>query len=210
LVSRLQTSLNFAILIYMTKTKEIARSVSSFGMDIAKIVIISLLIIVPIRYFIAQPFFVRGASMEPTYHQGDYLIVDELSYRFNDPQRGEVIIFRFPQNTSQFFIKRIIALPTETIVIKDGSVIIKNEDNPQGFVLEEDYISDVTTGNLEMLLGDNEYFVMGDNRVASHDSRRWGALGETYIIGKVFLRAWPVAQFDLIKKPIYNHLELQN
>lgn len=142
--------------------------------------------------------------MEPNYHQGDYLLVDEISYRFNSPQRGEVIIFRFPGNPSQFYIKRIIGLPGETVTIDEGTVIIKESEDGQGFELKEDYLDTVdTSGNLEITLSDSEYFVLGDNRSASHDSRRWGPLGENFIIGKVFLRAWPFDQFDLIEAPNY-------
>ena len=187
----------------MATFKETLSTTVSFFWDIAKIIIISLVIIIPIRYFIAQPFFVRGASMEPTYQQGDYLIVDEISYRFNDPRRGDVIIFRFPEDTSQFFIKRIIALPSEVIVIKNGLITIKNQGQPAGFTLGEEYILTTTTGDLEIKLDDNEYFVLGDNRGASHDSRRWGPLADSYIIGRVFLRAWPFNKFEIIEGTVY-------
>lgn len=184
------------------------KGILSFIWDIAKIIVISLLIIIPIRYFVAQPFFVRGASMESTYYQGDYLIVDEVTYRFNDPVRGDVIIFKFPQDTSQFFIKRILALPSETISIKNSVVTIVNDQYPGGFVLEEDYLNSSTSGDLEIRLDDNEYFVMGDNRPSSHDSRRWGPLNKEFIIGRVFLRAWPVSQFEIIDTPVYNSFQL--
>lgn len=185
-----------------------ARSVSGgiidFLSDIAKIVVISLVIIIPIRYFIVQPFFVRGASMEPAYHQGDYLLVDELSYRFTEPKRGEVIIFRFPGNTSQFYIKRIIGLPGDTVVVKGGDITIQNSGNPEGFSLDEKYIEDIATpGDLTMTLDPNEYFVLGDNRDASHDSRRWGPLNEHFIVGKVLVRAWPFDRFELMHVPAY-------
>lgn len=176
----------------------------AFITDITKIVIISLIIIIPVRYFIVQPFFVRGASMEPTYNQGDYLLVDELSYRFSEPLRGDVIIFKFPNDTTQFYIKRIIGLPKETISINNGRVIIKNGAVPQGFVLDESYLLEgFVNGSVEIKLDNNEYFVLGDNRGASHDSRRWGPLQRNFIIGKVFLRAWPLSNFSLIKTPTY-------
>lgn len=180
------------------------RGTFDFIWDILKIILVSLVIIIPIRYFVVQPFFVRGASMEPTYHQGDYLLVDEISYRFNEPERGEVIIFRFPGNPSQFYIKRIIGLPAETVKINDSVVTIVSGDNPDGFVLEEEYINTINTdGTLEFTLGENEYFVMGDNRPASHDSRRWGPLAENFIVGRVWVRAWPFNQFDLVETPAY-------
>ncbi|MDX1535674.1 MAG: signal peptidase I [Candidatus Spechtbacterales bacterium] len=180
------------------------RSIIDFLSDIAKIVAISLLIIIPIRYFIVQPFFVRGASMEPSYQQGDYLLVDEISYRFSEPERGEVIVFKFPGNTSQFYIKRIIGLPGETIIIKEGEITIQNNKNPEGFVLDEPYINELMTpGDLEISLESTEYFVLGDNRDASHDSRRWGPLNERFIVGRVLLRAFPFNKFNVIDAPNY-------
>lgn len=174
-----------------------------FLWETAKIVIISLLIIIPIRYFIVQPFFVRGDSMTPGFNDGEYLIIDELSYRFSDPKRGDVIVFRFPKNPSQFFIKRIIGVPDEKIVIKDDKVIIVNQDNPTGFELNEQYLTEPTLGSLEVKLDDNDYFVLGDNRDSSSDSRRWGPLPEHLIIGKVWLRAWPINRAQAFSSPTY-------
>jgi len=168
--------------------------VLSFAWETAKIVIISLAIIVPIRYFLFQPFFVRGTSMEPSFENGEYLIIDEISYRFQEPERGDVIIFRYPKDPSQFYIKRIIGLPNEVIKIKDGKIIIFNKENPSGFTLEEPYLSEenkFVPGSLEMNLDENDYFVLGDNRRASSDSRRWGAVPRHYIIGYAWIRAWP-------------------
>lgn len=178
--------------------------IRDFIIDIAKIVAISLLIIIPIRYFIVQPFFVRGASMEPNYQQGDYLLVDEISYRFDDPSRGDVIIFQFPQDPSQFYIKRIVGLPGETVSVEGGEVYITDPDTKQRRRLDEDYLRAMNTeGNVTIALQENEYFVLGDNRNASHDSRRWGTLREDLIVGRVFLRAWPFHKFDLIGSPQY-------
>ncbi len=174
-----------------------------FIWEISKIVIIALLIVVPIRYFVFQPFFVRGQSMEPNFHNGDYLIIDELSYQFRLPQRGEVIVFKYPQDPSQRYIKRIIGLPGETIKIQEGKVSIYQDGEIQA--LEEDYLSQLTqtSGNLQMTLDWNEYFVLGDNRPVSADSRRWGTLPEENIVGRVFLRAWPLAALAKIETPNY-------
>ena len=163
-----------------------------FAWEILKIVVISLAIIVPIRYFLIQPFFVKGASMEPTYLDGDYLIIDEISYRFETPKRGEVIIFRYPLDPTQFFIKRVVGLPGETVKVENGKVIIE-EQSGNSFILDESqYLHGVTTaGNVETTLEDNEYFVLGDNRNASSDSRRWGEVNKKLIIGRAWLRAWP-------------------
>lgn len=161
-----------------------------------KVVFISLLIVLPIRAFIVQPFIVRGASMEPTYQQGEYLIVDEVSYYFREPERGEVIIFRYPRNPKQFFIKRIIGLPGERVEIRDGAVTIINEEYPNGVQLDESYISEelLTGPDTISILDPEEYFVLGDNRPQSLDSRIWGALDSNYIVGRAWVRLWPLSR----------------
>jgi len=180
------------------------KNILSFIWEIAKIIIIALLIVVPIRYFLFQPFFVKGQSMEPNFENGDYLIIDEISYRFREPQRGEVVVFKYPQNPSQRYIKRIVGLPGETIEIENGEIIIFNEGNSQ-ILDESDYLfPDVSTpGDIRITLTENEYFVLGDNRISSADSRRWGPLPRGNIIGRVFLRAWPFTALAKIEAPAY-------
>lgn len=170
-----------------------------------KVVVLSLAIILPIRYYLVQPFFVKGASMEPAFEDSDYLLINEISYRFSEPARGDVIVFRNPEDRRQFFIKRIIGLPNETIEIKDNKVIIYNEEKLDGFILSESYLKldQETLGNMLLRLGVNEYFVLGDNRLQSSDSRRWGPVDKTLITGKTFLRAWPFSRFDKIEKVEY-------
>jgi len=173
----------------------------NFVWEILKIVIISLAIIIPIRYFLIQPFYVKGASMDPNFFDGDYLIIDEISYRFSAPEREDVIIFRYPLDQSQFFIKRIIGLPGETVKVEDGKIFIKNKSIASGeFVLDESsYLENISTaGNVEMSLGDDEYFVLGDNRDASSDSRKWGAIKKDYIIGRAWVRAWPFNRLKIL------------
>lgn len=175
-----------------------------FIWEISKIVIIALVIVFPIRYFIFQPFFVRGESMEPNFQNGDYLIVDEISYRLRDPQRGEVIVFKYPLNPSQRYIKRIVGLPGETVEIAAGDVNVYNQNGvPQ--LIDEDYLPESlqTAGEINLQLSDSEYFVMGDNRPFSSDSRRWGVLPKNNIIGKVFLRVWPISAMAMIETPAY-------
>ena len=164
-----------------------------FLWETVKIIVLAIVIIVPIRYFIAQPFCVKGASMEQNFHDGGYLIVDEISYRFSKPERGEVLIFRFPEDPRQIYIKRVIGLPEETVEIKNNQVIIYGKGGMAGSVLgESEYLdqNQITEGNLKVKLGANEYFVLGDNRLQSSDSRRWGPLNKKFIIGKVFITAW--------------------
>ena len=158
-----------------------------FLWEVVKIIIIAAVIVVPIRYFVFQPFFVRGQSMEPNFENGDYLIIDEFSYRLKGPQRGDVIVFKFPQNTSQRYIKRIIGLPGETVQIQTGKVTIFAKDGEPEVLNEKAYLPEYvqTAGDIRATLEENEYFVLGDNRAVSSDSRRWGTVPKEDIIGKV-------------------------
>jgi signal peptidase I len=166
--------------------------------EIVKFVALAAIIVVPIRTYVAQPFIVNGSSMDPTFASGQYLIVDELSYRLENPQRGDVVIFRYPKDPSKFFIKRIIGLPNETVEIKSGAVTIKTPSNSLGFQLKEPYIEFKKYDNITKKLGDNEYFVMGDNRAVSYDSRFWGSVPKKLIVGKAFLRILPVSSADVL------------
>lgn len=164
----------------------------NFLIEIIRFSLVALLIVVPVRMFIAQPFIVSGASMKETFHNGEYLIVDQVSYHLHSPERGDVIIFRYPRDPSKFFIKRIIGIPGDTINIEGNVVTITNESHPEGFVLNEPYIKSMSAGvSTNEKLGAREYFVMGDNRNESSDSRVWGVLQEERIIGKAFLRLFP-------------------
>lgn len=168
---------------------------AQFGLELAKTIIISLIIIVPVRFYIFQPFYVSGASMEPNFYDKEYLIVDEISYQFHGPERGDIVIFRYPRNPSKFFIKRVIGLPGETIVLHGGGITIINADYPQGFALDETgYLSEKieTRGELRVKLKGDEYYVMGDNRMASMDSRIFGPISKSAIIGRTWLRGWPL------------------
>jgi signal peptidase I len=185
------------------------KTISEFVVEIIKVVIISLAIIIPVRYFLIQPFYVKGASMEPNFHDHEYLIINEISYRFYEPVRGEIIVFRYPKDPSQYFIKRIIGLPGEKIKIKDNNVIIYNDQYPNGMTINENiYLSDEeltpNLGQTEFVLGEDEYFVMGDNREASLDSRRFGPVPRRLIIGKAWIRGWPFDKITIFQTPQYN------
>lgn len=170
-----------------TKTKS-----QSFW-EIVRFAIIAFLIVIPIRFFVAEPFVVSGSSMVPTFQNANYLIVDKLSYDFHDPQRYDVVVFRYPKDTTKFFIKRIIALPGETIDIKGSTVIIKNADHPEGLTLTESYVKNTSDNSTHFELKSDEYFVMGDNRSGSSDSRYWGAVKKNLITGRAFLRLFPIS-----------------
>ena len=181
-----------------------------FVFELIKIVTISLIIIIPIRHFLIQPFYVKGASMEPNFHDSEYLIIDELSYELKTPKRGDIIVFRYPRNPQEFFIKRVIGLPGEKVQIQDGMVFITNSTNPNGIALDEPYLATGTktyglSDNDVITLGKDEYYVLGDNRNSSKDSRSFGPVNKSFIIGRVLLRGWP---FDKVKlfnnSPAYN------
>jgi len=182
--------------------------------EIIKVVLWVVLIIVPLRVFLVQPFFVQGASMEPNFEDKEYLIINELGYKktdvgfnygekeikfftvtpFKEFERGDVVVFRYPKNPSTFYIKRIIGLPGEKIEISKGKTKIYNQENPNGFILDESgYLSpnEETSGEEVKQLTDEEYFVMGDNRKYSSDSRAWGPVPKFDVVGRVLLRAWP-------------------
>ena len=170
--------------------------------DLIKIVLVTLAIVIPIRYFLFQPFFVKGESMKPNFDNNQYLIVNEIDYRFSQPQRGDVIVFRYPRNPQIYFIKRVIGLPGEKIEIKNNRITIYNQDHPKGLILKENYLPSrtATNGNISILLKNDEYFVMGDNRLFSYDSRRFGPVKRNLIIGKAWLSIWPL---ETITTPKY-------
>lgn len=172
---------------------KVKSQIKDFIWETLKVIIISLVIIIPVRYFLIQPFYVKGASMEPNFYDHEYLIIDELSYRFGNPERGDIVVFRYPHDPSQYFIKRIIALPDEIIRLRDGQITIINNDNPDGFVLDESsYIPGTfTQGQVDQRLEFNEYYIMGDNRSSSLDSRSFGPITRADIIGRTWVRGWP-------------------
>ncbi len=155
-----------------------------------------LFVLIPIRLWVAQPFIVVGSSMYPTFHGGDYLVVDEISYRFKDPKRGDVIVFRPPVNPKDHFIKRIVGLPGETIEVTNNIVVIKNKEHPTGIILEEPYVSSERETSKSLTLGEDEYFVMGDNRKDSADSRIWGVLKKEKISGRALIRLFPFSDIE--------------
>ena len=181
----------------------------SYVFELVKVVAISLAIIIPIRYYLIQPFYVKGASMEPNFYDHEYLIIDEITYRFREPERGDIVVFRYPRNPQEFFIKRVVGLPGEKVQIKDGAVYLYNGENPDGFRLSENYLSpELKTYalNEEMtILGDKQYYVLGDNRNASKDSRSFGAVDKKLITGRVLLRGWPLNKVNIFSAPEYSY-----
>lgn len=169
-----------------------------FRDDVIRFAFIFLLIIVPIRVFIAQPFIVSGASMDPTFHSGDYLIVDQVTPKIGDSwERLDVVVFKFPFEKSRYLIKRIIALPGETVTSEDGVITIINEEFPEGFTLNEPYITHELKDSFTTTLPPGQYFVMGDNRAGSYDSRAWGPLSEDLLVGRPLVRLFPFRDISI-------------
>lgn len=170
----------------------------SFWKEIIFYTVFALFIVIPVRTWIAQPFVVNGSSMDSTFKDGEYLIVDELSYRFHEPSRGDVLIFKYPEDPSKYFIKRLIGLPGETVSIKGDIVSVINAEHPNGFVLNEPYTHSRTFGNTNVTLTSDEYFVMGDNRLVSSDSRVWGPLPKSDLIGRPIIRLLPFTKIGIL------------
>ena len=169
-----------------------------------EVALIAIIAVFVIRTFLIQTFLVSGASMEPNFSSGDYLLIDELTYHFKEPERGDVVVFHYPGNETTFYIKRIIGLPGERLSFKDGKVMIFNADHPDGFYLGEVYLpQDLQTAGSEVVLREETYFVMGDNRSFSFDSRSWGPLLKSKIVGVVRLRLWPFNKVLAVERPTY-------
>lgn len=176
---------------------------ASIVWEFLKLIIIAAVIVLPIRYFIFQPFIVKGESMVPNLQSGDYLIIDEISYIISNPQRGDIVVLKYPLDASQRFIKRVIGLPGETIDVEGGRIEI-TKDQKTLVLDEKKYLPNINTdGNVHVVLGASDYFVLGDNRQFSYDSRRWGALPRQDIIGKAIFRVFPISTMTYISDPNY-------
>lgn len=180
-------------------TIPILSSVSTIFLDLVETLVIGISLFLVIYLFFMQPHQVSGQSMEPTLMNGDYVLTDKVSYRTGDPKRGDVVVIHAPEaancptGTGCDFIKRMIGLPGDSIEIKDNHIYLN------GTLLEESYIApEVTTlpGNYTrdrvVTLADNQYFVVGDNRMHSSDSRAWGPVTKEGIVGRAFFRYWPM------------------
>lgn len=188
--------------------KKFVRWCGSAGMvflEFVKIAILAGITIGLVRYFLFKPFVVKGASMEPNFYDKEYLIIDELSYRLRVPERGEVIVFKYPEDPKEYFLKRVIGLPGERIKVAEGHITIYNDQHPEGFEVDEKYLAPdlLTTGERVTELGAHEYFVLGDNRPNSHDSRRFGPVDQSLIVGRVWVRGWPLNRIQVFGTPTY-------
>lgn len=209
----------------MSKEKQVEETAGGIVWEVTKTIGGILLFLIIFRFYLFQPYTISGSSMEPNFHDGEYIVVNELSYNISQPKRGDAIVFKHPEPSCNDFInksyinriffqgpcnnyiKRIIGLPGETVAVKDGKITVKNSENPNGFVLNEKYIVDNirTYGNQEVKLGEDEYYVLGDNRNpnASSDSREWGPLPRKHMVGKAMVILTPIKSFEIIKTPTY-------
>jgi signal peptidase I len=179
-----------------------------FVSELLHVVIISLAIIIPVRYFLIQPFYVKGASMEPNFHDHEYLVIDEISYRFRAPARGDIVVFRYPNDPSQYFIKRVVGVPGDRVKIADNDVWIYGANSPEGVRLDEStYLASSvpTAGDKDVTLAPDEYFLMGDNRTASLDSRSFGPVTRDFIVGRVWVRGWPPEKFRVFAEHLVSY-----
>jgi len=182
-----------------------------FVAETAETLVVSFAIFIVVYWFLAQPFEVNGDSMLINFENGEHLITDKISYRFKEPQRGEVIVFQYPKVERFDYIKRIIGLPNESIEIINGNVYIYNQEFPEGYQLEEPYLyeQEKTEGrsfipeDRKMIIPEGNYVVMGDNRGNSSDSREWGFVPRDNIVGRAFFRYWPPQALAVIESPDY-------
>ncbi|MDE2019361.1 MAG: signal peptidase I [Patescibacteria group bacterium] len=185
-------------------------------LEVLEIALIAVVAVYLVRTFLVQPFLVSGTSMYPNFQNGDYLLVDELTYRFRSPERGEVVVFHDPQDYSTYFIKRIIGLPGEKVVISSNAITVFDKQDPKGFALDESYLPSGTPtaidscnggllsgGTCTYALSSSSYLAFGDNRPFSYDSRSWGPLPTGDIVGLVRLRLWPLNAITAFAAPKY-------
>lgn len=185
--------------------KEIKKGKKSMIRELLETVISAGIIAFIIITFIGQVTVVRGASMEPTLHDNERLIANKISYRFETPERGEIIIFRPPLEIKRNYIKRIIGVPGDKIEITDGEIYINSEK------LEEPYVKSRSYENIPpTIVPDNSFFVLGDNRPNSSDSRYWGFVPRKNVVGRAWIVFWPLNKIRLPWKhsPIYQLTDL--
>jgi len=187
-----------------------------FLWDLIKTGVVVFLIAFSIRHFLIQPFIVDGGSMLPTLIDDEYLLAEKLSYLMGEPKRGDIIIFKYPKNPTNNYIKRVIGLPGETVEIDDNKVTIRTHKDATGEILDETYLPSNTQTlspdqkKITLTLDDGEYFVMGDNREHSSDSREWGVMPEENIIARAWLTIKPLDKFGIHKRLSYPEISLES
>ena len=187
---------------------KILKKIGAFIYETIQTIVILLSLFTFIYFFAMQPHQIQGASMEPNFYNGEYILTDKISYRFNEPQRGQVIVFKAPNNPRRDYIKRIIGLPGETVSLENNSIYINGRKLTEDYLSEDEFISAgpyLGKAN-QAVVPEGNYFVLGDNRDHSQDSRSWGAIKRGAIIGKVFFRYWPPKMIGTIEAADYSNL----
>lgn len=182
----------------------------SFFLDIIETVVIALSIFLIIYLFVASPHQVNGQSMVPNFQSGEFVLSDKVSYKFGDPKRGDIVVFHAPdaancpKGTGCDFIKRVLGLPGESIEVHDDGVWVNGQRIPEPYIPEEfETLPGPATKGKTIVLGPNEYFVSGDNRPYSSDSRAWGPITKNDIVGKAIFRYWPLKVAGVIEHATY-------
>lgn len=185
-----------------SKSPSVIGAIGVFLLELTKVALLAGVTVFLVRHFVFKPFYVKGQSMEPTFFEREYLIINQFTYRFRSPERGEIIVFHPPTGVKDFYLKRIIGLPGERVRIEDGNVIVCDTEC---HVLDEWYLDGTveTEGNVQLTLGPDQYFVMGDNRPNSFDSRRFGAVDADLIVGKIWFRGYPFERIGGFQNPEY-------
>ena len=174
-----------------------------FSFEFIKTTLLVIIIALIFRYFLIQPFVVVGQSMEPNFHDKEYLVIDKLTYKFRNPKRGEVVIFHPPQSEKESYIKRVIGLPGERVDIKDGVVYINGNKLQEAYILKDSVSTSSKSEDMSVTLGNNEFFVFGDNRDHSSDSREIGPIPKKNIQGRVAIVLFPLSDIRIPKTPTY-------
>jgi len=185
---------------------KLVKSVVNFFFDFLETIVVALSIFVVIYLFILQPHEIKGSSMEPNFHNNEYILTDKISYRFKDPQRGNIIVFKAPKNPDIDYIKRIIGLPGESVKIEKGDVYVNGQKLTEQYILDKSLLfpGSFMQEAVPVTVPPGEYFVMGDNRPHSSDSREFGPIPKKSIIGKAFLRYWPLNEVGIISGVNYS------
>lgn len=186
---------------------DVARKAYSILIDLAETLVIAGAIFVVIYAFLLRPFQVSGQSMDPTYKDGEYILTNLIGLRFNNLERGDVVVFESPVDKDKDFIKRIIGVPGDKVMLKAGFVFVNGIKLDELTYLSPDvrtYGGAFLTEGQEVLVPEGSYFALGDNRGFSSDSREWGFVPKDKIIGKSFLVYWPVNNFGMVKHAKYN------
>jgi len=181
------------------------KRLGAFFLDIVEVVVFAVGIFFFVYLLIMRPHKIKGQSMSPNYPDAEYLLTEKVTYYLRNPERGDVVVFTPPVSTTDEFIKRVIGLPGEQVMVKDGHVFINDQ------LLKETYLSSTLQTNGGTFLADNqeftvptgEYFVMGDNRPNSSDSRYWGPITKSAISGRAWIIYWPLNLIGVVKKPGY-------